>query len=113
MTLTYKNIILINCGIEIANYEKALELIHQQIEDMKKGEFTEEDIQDAKKGIVAAINAIDDEQDTGITYYFGQELSETYISMEEYKNRIEKVSKEDVLHIAENVAVNTVYFLKD
>lgn len=111
--LRYKNIILINCGIEIANYEKALELIHQQIEDMKKGEFTEEDIQDAKKGIVAAINAIDDEQDTEITYHFGQELSETYISMEEYKNRIEKVSKEDVLHIAENVAVNTVYFLKD
>lgn len=111
--LRYKNIILINCGIEIANYEKALELIHQQIEDMKKGEFTEEDIQDAKKGIVAAINAIDDEQDTGITYYFGQELSEAYISMEEYKNRVEKVSKEDVLHIAENVAVNTVYFLKD
>ena len=94
-------------------YEKALELIKQHIEDMKNGEFTQKDIENAKKGIIATIKTIDDEQDTGITYYFGQELSETYISMEEYKNRIEKVSKEDVLHIAENVAVNTVYFLKD
>lgn len=42
--LRYKNNIFINCGIEIANYEKALELIKKQIEDMKNGNFTEEDI---------------------------------------------------------------------
>ena len=80
---------------------------------MKKGDFTEEDIQNAKKGMIAAINTIDDEQDTGITYYFGQELSECRVSLEEYKNRIEKVKKEDVIRIAENVAIHTVYFLKD
>ena len=102
-----------NCGIEIGNYEKALELIKQQIEDMKKGDFTEEDLENAKKGMIAAIKTIDDEQDTGITYYFGQELSESGISIEEYIARIEKVSKEDVVQIAKNVAVNTVYFLKD
>lgn len=111
--LRYKNNIFVNCGIEIGNYEKALELIKGQIEDMKKGEFTNKDIENAKKGIVATIKTIDDEQDTGITYYFGQELSESSISIEEYMKRIEQVSKEDVMHIAENVAINTVYFLKD
>ena len=111
--LRYKNNIFVNCGIEIGNYEKALELIKQQIEDMKKGDFTQEDIQNSKKGMVAAIKTIDDEQDTGITYYFGQELSKSDISIEEYKNRIEKVSKDDVIHIAQNVAIHTVYFLKD
>ncbi len=111
--LRFKNNIFVNCGIEIGNYEKALELIKQQIQDMKKGDFTEEDIQNAKKGMIAAINTIDDEQDTGITYYFGQELSQCRVSLEEYKNRIEKVKKEDVVHIAEKVAIHTVYFLKD
>lgn len=109
----YKNNIFVNCGIEIGNYEKALDLIKQQIDDMKKGNFTQEDIANAKKGMIAAIKTIDDEQDTGITYYFGQELSDTDISIEEYMDRIERVSKEDVVHIAENVAVNMVYFLKD
>ena len=47
--LRYKNNIFVNCGIEIGNYEKALELIKRQIEDMKKGEFTEDDIENAKK----------------------------------------------------------------
>ena len=111
--LRYKNNIFVNCGIEIGNYEKALELIKQQIQDMKNGNFTEEDIENAKKGIIAAIKTIDDEQDTGITYYFGQELSETNISIDEYKDRIEKVSKESIIHIAENVAIRTIYFLKD
>lgn len=111
--LRFKNNIFVNCGIEIGNYEKALELIKKQIEDMKKGDFTEEDIQNAKKGIVATIQTIDDEQDTGITYYFGQELSESNVSIEDYKNRIEKVTKNDVVHIAENVAIHTIYFLKD
>lgn len=111
--LRYKNIIFVNCGIEIGNYEKALELIKQQIEDMRKGEFTEDDIENAKKGIIATIKTIEDEQDTGITYYFGQELSESDISLEEYMNRIERVTKDDIVHIAENVAIHTVYFLKD
>lgn len=111
--LRYKNNIFVNCGIEIGNYEKALKLIKEQIEDMRKGEFTEEDMENAKKGIIATIKTIDDEQDTGITYYFGQELSESGISIEEYMERIEQVSKEDVMHVAKNVAINTVYFLKD
>lgn len=111
--LRYKNIIFVNCGIEIGNYEKALELIKQQIEDMRKGKFTEEDIENAKKGIIATIKTIEDEQDTGITYYFGQELSESDISIEEYMNRIEKVNKENIVHIAENVAIDIIYFLKD
>ena len=111
--LRYKNNIFINCGIEIGNYEKALEVIKQQIEDMKNGEFTEEDIQNAKKGILSTIKTIDDEQDTQITYYFGQELSQSEVSIEEYVQKIEKVTKEDIMHIAQNVAIHTIYFLKD
>lgn len=111
--LRYKNNIFVNCGIEIGNYEKALELIKKQIEDMKKGEFTDEDIENAKKGMIAAIKTIEDEQDTEITYYFGQELSESNVSVDEYIQKIEEVTKEDVIHIAENVAIHTIYFLKD
>ena len=111
--LRYKNNILINCGIEIGNYQKALELIKQQIEDMKNGKFSQEDIENAKKGIIATIKTIDDEQDTGITYYFGQELTQNNVTIEQYIERIEKVQKEQILHVANNVSVNIIYFLKD
>ena len=79
-----KSNIFINCGIEIENYEKALDIVKKQIEDMKNGEFTEDEIQNAKKGIISTIDLIYDEQDTGITYYFGQELSMHKIGPDEY-----------------------------
>ncbi len=89
----FKSNIFINCGIEIENYEKALKIIKEQIQNMKKGDFTEEEIENAKKGIVASIKAIDDEQDTEITYFFGQELSKNKVNLEEYKTNINKIKK--------------------
>lgn len=108
-----KSNIFINCGIEISNYEKTLEIVKKQIEDMKNGDFTDEDIENAKKGIISTIDLIDDEQDTGITYYFGQELSNNKISPEEYKEIVQKVQKDDIIKIANSVSINTIYFLRD
>lgn len=111
--LRNKNNIFINCGIDIPNYEKALELIREQIEDMKKGDFTEEEIQNAKKGIIATIKTIEDEQDTEVSYYFGQELSNQKVSVKEYIDKIEKANKKNIIDIANKITINTIYFLKD
>ena len=108
----FKNNIIINCGIEISNFEKALKIVKEQIEDMKTGKFTEEDLENCKKVVKSTIEAIEDEQDTGITYYFSQELSEEKTTPEEYLNRIEKITKENVIDIANKVSINTIYFLK-
>ena len=107
-----KDIILIRCGIEIENYEKALNLTKKQIEDMKNGEFSEENIQNAKANIISNIRAIPDEQDTQITYYFGQEFSKYKMNFDEYEEQIKNLNKQDVQEIAQNVTLNTIYFLK-
>ena len=111
--LRYKGNILIKCGIEIKNYEKTLEIIRKQLEDMKNGIFTDEDIQNAKKSIISGIKSIEDEQDTEITYFFGQELTNEKTLTDEYIKNIEKVSKEDIIKIAKLLQINTIYFLKD
>lgn len=108
-----KNNIFIRCGIEIQNKEKAEEIIKQQLNDMKNGEFSEEDLTNAKTSIIATIDFIPDEQDTQISYYFGQEFTNEVVTPEEYKKRVEKVTKEQVVKIANRVAIHTVYFLKD
>lgn len=109
----FKNNIFINCGIEIKNYNKALEIIKKQIEDMKAGDFTDEEVENAKQGIISAIKTIDDEQDSQITYEFGQELSNNKCTLEEYKEKISKVKKQDIIDIANAVSIDTIYFLKD
>ena len=44
-----KNSIVIRSGIEQKNYEKALEIIEKQIDDMKQGNFDETDMKNAKQ----------------------------------------------------------------
>ena len=111
--LRYKGNIFIKCGIEIKNYEKTLEIIRKQLEDMKNGIFTDEDIENAKKSIISGIRSINDEQDTEITYLFGQELTNEKISTEEYIKNREQVSKENIIKIANSLQINTIYFLRN
>lgn len=108
-----KDAIFIRCGIEIANYEKALKTIEKQIEDIKNGEFTDEDVNNSKELIISSIRSISAEQDTEITYYYGQELSEKFVSVDEYLEKINNVKKEDIKEVAKDIEVNTVYFLRD
>ena len=111
--LKRKQNIIIRAGIEIENYEKALQIIKEQLEDMKNGNFTDEDIQNAKNLIIATIENIPEEQDTEISYYFGQELANTNTTTEEYKEKIENVTKEQIVEVAKSVKMNTIYFLKN
>ena len=111
--LRQKNNIFIRAGIEIKNFDKALEIIIKQIEEMKDGNFTDADIENAKKYMIAGIKTVQDEQDSEITYYMGQEMSGKLLTFEEYINKINEVTKEDVLNISNNIHINTIYFLMD
>lgn len=108
-----KGNIYIRCGIEIPNYEKAVAVIEEQLEDMKNGKFTEEDIENAKKYIIAGLKTTKEEQDSEVSYYFGQEISGEYTSFEEYENEIKKVTKQDIENVAKSISINTIYFLRN
>ncbi len=108
-----KNNIYIRCGIEIENYEKAVKIIKEQLEDMKNGKFTKEDLQNAKKYMISGLQSVQDEQDSEITYYIGQELSGKLTTFEEYIEQVNKVRIEDVKNAANNVNINTIYFLRN
>ena len=105
--------VYIKCGIDIDNYEKALEIIKEQLEDMKKGEFTDKNIEEAKTNIISTINFIPEEQDTELMYYFSQELSGYEMGYEEYIKKINNVSKENIVDLATRIQINTIFFLKN
>lgn len=109
--LKAKSGIIIRAGIDIKNYEKAIEIIKEQLNQMLKGEFGDEDIESAKKLIYASIKSIPDTQDGEVMYYFAQELSNKFVSLEEYLQKVKAVTKEQILDIAKRIQMNTIYFL--
>ena len=111
--LRQKDNIFIKCGIDIPNYEKAIEIIKEQLNQMENGDFGNEDIENAKLLIASSVGSIPASQDSEITYYFAQELSDEFISIEDYIKKINDVTKEQILEVAKNIQINTIYFLKD
>lgn len=111
--LKTKNNIIIRCGIEKSNYKKAIEIIKKQLEDMQKGDFSEEYILDAKELLIASLNKIEDEQASEISYYMTQELSENKNNIEETIEKITNVNKQNIIEVANNTAINTIYFLSN
>lgn len=111
--LKLKGNIYIRCGIEIQNYEKAVEVVKEQLDAMKNGDFTDEDIENAKKYVVAGLRTTKEEQDAELMYYLGQELAEEFTTFEEYEQKIKKVTREDIQKVAQNVRINTIYFLRN
>lgn len=111
--LKNKNNIIIRCGIEIENYEKALDIIKQQLEDMKQGKFSDDNITDAKELMIASLNSIKDEQASQISYLMSQELLDNNQELVDYIEQIKSVTREQITNVANKVIINTIYFLKD
>ena len=105
--------IFIRCGIQIENYDKAISIINEQLENIKEGKFDDKDIENAKTYLISGIKNIEEEQDSEIVYYIGQELAKTDRSIKEYIDMINKVTKEDIIDLARSVQINTIYFLRD
>ncbi len=107
-----KSNIFINCGIEIPNYEKAVDIIKEQLVSLKKGEFSDDDLESAKRFIISGIKTIQAEQDTEIVFYIGQEIAKQHIDIKDYISNIEKITREDVIEAGQNIEINTIFFLR-
>ena len=111
MYIKTKDAMIIKCGIDPENYEKTLDIVKKQLEDMEDGKFALEDIEKAVELIVASYKSMQDEQDSEITYYFTKELNQDNMSVNDYIENIKKVSKEDIIDIAKKIKISTIYFL--
>lgn len=105
--------IFIRCGIEVDNYQKALDIIKEQLDNIKNGNFTDEDINNAKCYLISGIKAIEEEQDSEIVFYIGNEISNINMTLKQYIEVIQNITKEEIIEFANLLEYNTIYFLSN
>lgn len=108
-----KSLLFIRAGIEIRNYNKALNLIKEQMNKIIEGDFTQENIDDAKTTLYSNLRNVPEAQESSINYYFMQEFYTQKDSIESLMEKIEAVSREEIIEFAKSVKLNVIYFLKD
>ena len=105
------NTMIIRAGINAQNYEKTKELIEKQISSLKKGDFDDEDIEKAIISYKTACKEILDSPLSIVSSYLGK-IYGTSDLLDERKKNIEKVTKKDVIVLANKLHLDTIYFLK-
>lgn len=108
----FKGIMGISSGIEQQNYQKALDTILEQVEDMKKGNITDYEYETTIKTIENSLNSMKDEQISLVDFYYGQELIDSELALEDVIENMKKVTIEDVVKVAQKVKLDTIYFMK-
>lgn len=108
-----KHAIIIKTGIELQNYDKTLEIIKKQLQDMKDGKITDEEVRSAKQLATSSLKMIPESQEDTITFSLDQDMYGENLTVEEYIKKIEAVTKEQIIEVANNVKINTIYYLKD
>lgn len=109
----YKSIMLIDGGIEFDNFEKTIDIVKKQIEEVKNGNFTEEDIEISKKSIKSSTESIKDSIFLISEYFFSQILSEDNRALEEVLSDIDSVTREEIKEAMSKVILDTIYFMKN
>lgn len=109
--LKRNNAIIISTGIEVSKYNKAIEVIKNQLKDMEDGNITEKEMKDAKQFINAGLNLINESSENMIEYRFDKDLYNEEIDIEKYRKEIEEIKKEDIVKVAKQIKIDTIYFL--
>lgn len=109
--LKRNNAIIISTGIEASKYNKAVEVIKKQLKDMENGNITEKEMKDAKQFINAGLNLINESSENMIEYRFDKDLYNEEIDIEKYRKEIEEIKKEDIVKVAKQIKIDTIYFL--
>ena len=109
--LKHKGVLFVTAGIELDKYEKALELIKIQVDDMRNGNFSDEDLIDAKVFLKNLFNSVKDDQITVIELSIGQFILGVNETIDDMIAGFEKVTREDVIEVANKVNLVTNYWL--
>ena len=106
-----KEIMVVRSGVEFENFKTAEDEIMRQQSLMEKGEFTDDEIEFAKKHLVTAYESNLDSIGAMAEYYTMQILLGTNISIEEMTAKIEKVTREEIIAAAKTMKLDTIYYM--
>lgn len=108
----HKGIATIQSGIEIQNYEKAVNIIRKQLDDMASGVISDVEMTQTKAMIRNVIKEMQDSAFELIAYDFNRQLSGKERTADELLEQVGSISKEDVTRAASAFSLDTIYFLK-
>lgn len=106
-----KGLMWISSGIEFSNYQKALDIIMEQLDQMRKGEISDYEMDCTRKGLASQLKVARDSFGGELDLFIEGLVNGRIWSPEELSEATAKVTKDDIVRVAEKIQLDTIYFL--
>lgn len=107
-----KSCMKVSAGIEADKFGAAYNEIKAQLEKMKSGDFTDDEMASAKKYLATGMNSIKDSLAATENFYISQIVLGAAETVDEALEKINAVTREMVVDVANRIQEDTIYFLK-
>ena len=107
-----KGVMLVQSGIESYNEEKAKNAILAQLEDIKNGNFSDDDISSSVKSLEDGFRSVSDSAESVANWFTSQICSDEFLYPEDFIEQFKKVTREDIIEAAKAVTLDTVFMLE-
>lgn len=106
-----KGLLTVDSGVELENAQKAQDEILNQLEIVKKGEFSDFEFESSIRSICDTISGYYDSQGALDLWYLLKINNDGLYSPQDIRERVLKITREDVVNAAGGIALHTVYKL--
>lgn len=112
-SISAKGTFFVDSGVERSNIEKARGEITAQLEEIKKGNITDEEIENSLMALDNAILQIGDTPSSYIGWFFECFSDGKLMTPEEHFKEFRNVTKERIIKAANSLKLDTVYLMLD
>lgn len=105
------NLLVITAGIDKDNYDKTVSLINDILKDMKKGKFSDNDINKAKEMYNASVEELEENEYRIINEYLFSDI----LGLEPLPERVKKmnkVTKHQIVRMCKKINIDTIFLLE-
>jgi predicted Zn-dependent peptidase len=107
----FMSAIMVGSGADAENLEKIKDMTIQSLVLIQQGEFADEELANAKKGLRKKLNAIKDYPLSLLDFYVSQVLLDDVLDLDSFASGFCDVSKDNVMETAGRAKLDTVYYL--
>ncbi len=104
-----KGVLTVDSGVDAANVSLAEQAILDQLETIKKGDFSDEMFDDTRRSLINGYRDSENLQSSMIRWYLGQTLFPPFYSQTDCIRLLEQVTKESVIALAKEVSLCSVF----
>lgn len=108
---SHKGIMMVMSGIDFNHYDQAVGIINEQMDAMKKGDFTDQELEQT---IAVIENQLLETIDTArgiVEVLYHNVISHVNISLDTWLAEMKTVKKEEIVAVANKIELDTIYFL--